>query len=74
LVYAVCAVESYEVNDRQKDYPSDPIMISQIDLQVNPTSPVTIDWQTNRNVGHDFMTSSGDGGQTIEFKLRGKGS
>jgi len=74
LVYAVCAVESYEVNDRQKDYPSDPIMISQIDLQVNPTSPVTIDWQTNRNVGHDFKTSSGDGGQTIEFKLRGKGS
>jgi hypothetical protein len=70
LVYAVCAVESYEVKDRQKDYPASPIEITQIDLQVDPLSPVDIDWSTNRNVGHDFKTSSGDGGQTIEFKLR----
>ena len=70
LVYAVCAVESYDIQDRQKNYPANPITISEIDLQVDPNPPEPINWSTNRNVGHDFRTSSGDGGLTIEFKLR----
>jgi hypothetical protein len=73
LVYAVCAVESYDIQDRQKNYPANPITISEIDLQVDPTPPEPINWSTNRNVGHDFKTSSGDGGLTIEFKLRQPG-
>lgn len=70
LVYAVCAVESYDIKNRQTNYPTDPIKISQIDLEVDPSSPEPINWSTNRNVGHDFNTSTDDGGQTIEFKLR----
>ena len=70
LAYAVCAVESYRIDDRKSNYPAAPITITSIDLQVDPSGPEPIDWSTNRDVGHDFKTSSGDGGQTIEFKLR----
>ncbi|MBR0850280.1 hypothetical protein JQ543_21215 [Bradyrhizobium diazoefficiens] len=73
LTYAVCAVESYEIANRATDYPSGPIKMSNIHLELDPSShsPDPIVWNPNPAVGHDFITkTSDDAGHTVEFTLR----
>ena len=69
LVYAVCAVESYgiTVKPRQQDYTADPITMSSIVLEVQPTPGSPNPWQTSDKVGGDFaVTATGD---QVMFKL-----
>ncbi|QQO14775.1 hypothetical protein JJB99_00825 [Bradyrhizobium diazoefficiens] len=72
LVYAVCAVESYDLDPkkRDKEYPANPMTLSGLSLGVDPISPDPIAWSTNTTIGHDFITSTTDGGQSIEFVVR----
>jgi hypothetical protein len=69
-VYAVCAVESYGVTTKPQDYPSAPITLSSIDLQVQNNSVHPIQWVDNKNnLGLDFKATHNMGGDKVEFKL-----
>jgi hypothetical protein len=71
-VYAVCAVESYNitVTPRSQDYPAAPITLSSIDLQVQNNSMSPIQWVASKNnLDLDFDANPMMGGAKVEFKL-----
>jgi len=70
LVYAVCAVESYKVNDPpQPDYPADPIALSSLDLQVQHRPVTPIQWKKSKKVGRHYAASATTSGSKVQFKL-----
>ncbi|MBP0115411.1 MULTISPECIES: hypothetical protein [Bradyrhizobium] len=69
LTYAVCAVESYKVTVTPADYPTAPIVLTSLDLQLenNPISP--IQWTESKKAGRDFTAKSSMAGHKVEFKV-----
>jgi hypothetical protein len=72
LVYAVCAIESYDVNknDLAGDYPNypNPITMSSIDLQVANSSLNSIPWTSNNKRGKDYEAVPMNMGKRIDLK------
>jgi len=69
-VYAVCAIESYKitVNPVGPDYPTLPIVLSSVDLQVQQNSVSPIHWKSSKK-GKDYVPNPTTAGHKIEFKL-----
>jgi len=69
-VYAVCAVESYNVGTPASQYYPNPISMSGIDLQVQQSSLSSIPWRTNKTgLGLAFDTTATSLGDEIDFVL-----
>jgi hypothetical protein len=69
LVYAVCAVESYDIKTKPGDYPAGSIQMSSIDLQVEQSSVTPIKWKKNKKLGGDYVASSSTSGSKVDFTL-----
>ncbi|WP_439394985.1 hypothetical protein ACRQ5Q_38385 [Bradyrhizobium sp. PMVTL-01] len=70
MIYAVCAIESYDVNNPTSDYPGypNPITMSSIDLQVQNSSLPSIAWTPNKKQGKDYEAAPMNNGQRVDFK------
>jgi hypothetical protein len=71
LIDAVCVIESYNVQNKQTDYPNypNPVTLSSIDLQVLQTSLNSISWTVNKKQGKDYVADLFDAtGQRIDLK------
>ncbi|MBR0993957.1 hypothetical protein JQ580_24850 [Bradyrhizobium japonicum] len=74
LTFAVCAIESYDVAQKPADrppyYPSAPITLSSLDLQVDSRPvPAPIAWKKSKKLGGDYTATPNANGNAVEFKL-----
>jgi len=67
--YAVCAIESYLVQNRATDYPGYPnaITMSSVGLQVDQAAVTPVTWTLSKPPGKDFTTWQTPVGNSVAF-------